>query len=269
MLECVINVSEGRDVALLAGLTRSVAGHLLDVHTDPDHHRSVFTLSSPEAARLLAARSVEILDITDHVGEHPRLGVVDVVPFVPLGDTTINDACAERDNFARWAAEELGVPCFLYGTVDDHQRTLPDLRRTAWRALEPDFGPSTPHPSAGAMCVGARPPLIAYNVWLESTDLVSARKIANLVRKPGLRTMAFHVDGRAQISMNIVDVDAVSIADAFDTVGACAQTFRIALHRAELVGLLPLSALERIDPSRWEQLDLGVAKTIEWRLNNL
>jgi glutamate formiminotransferase len=81
--------------------------------------------------------------------------------------------------------------------------------------------------------------------------------------------MAFHVDGRAQISMNIVDVDAVSIADAFDTVDACAQTFRIALHRAELVGLLPLSALERIDPSRWEQLDLGVAKTIEWRLNNL
>lgn len=269
MLECVINVSEGRDDTLLAGLTESVTGHLLDVHTDADHHRSVFTLSSPDAARLLAARSVETLDITNHIGEHPRLGVVDVVPFVPLGEATMKEACAARDNFARWAANELGVPCFLYGAVGDHKRTLPDLRRNAWRTLGPDFGPNAPHPKAGAMCVGARPPLIAYNVLLESTDLVSARKIANLVRKPGLRTMAFHVDGRAQISMNIVDIDSVTVADAFDTVKMCAQTFHIAPHRAELVGLVPLSALERIDPARWEELDLGVAKTIEWRLNNL
>lgn len=269
MIECVVNVSEGRDAAVLGQLAAAVQSCLLDVHSDVDHHRSVFTLAGTDGARTLTERTVECLDIGRHAGEHPRLGVVDVVPFVPLHDATMNDALAARDAFARWASEELGVPCFLYGTVGGSERTLPDVRRHAWHGLAPDTGPSTPHPTAGAICVGARKALIAYNVLLDSTDIGIAREIAREVRRPGLRTLAFTVDGRAQVSMNIVDTDSVSVADAFDAVALCAGRQGITTLSAELVGLVPQQALDRVDPQRWSQLDLGNDKTIEWRVNKL
>ena len=269
MIECVINVSEGRDAAVLAQLATAVHTCLLDVHSDVDHHRSVFTLADQNGARALTECAVGILDIGSHSGEHPRLGVVDVVPFVPLGDATMHDALAARDAFAHCASNDLGVPCFLYGTVGNTERTLPDLRRLAWRGLAPDTGPTSPHPTAGAICVGAREALIAYNVLLDSSDIGMAREIAREVRRPGLRTLAFSVNGRAQVSMNIVDTDSVTVADAFDAVAQCARQRGIVDLSAELVGLIPRKALEKVDPERWIQLDLGNDKTIEWRVNNL
>ena len=158
---------------------------LLDVHSDPWHHRSVLTLGGDDveaAARAVAAAAVDLLDLSDHEGAHPRLGVVDVVPFVPLprlgggrrrgADDDLGEALAARDRFARYAADELGVPCFFYGP----ERSLPEVRRRAFVTEAPDAGPAVPHPSAGAMCVGARPPLVAYNCGSRRTTSTGRRR---------------------------------------------------------------------------------------------
>ena len=266
MLECVINVSEGRDKNLVDRIAAAVSttndSGLLDVHSDPDHNRSVFTLVGPDGPRALTRRAVELLDMGRHDGEHPRLGVVDVVPFVALVGSTHDDAIAARNAFAQWAADELRLPVFLYGP----ERTLPDIRRSAWTTLQPDVGPSAPHPTAGAVCVGVRPVLIAYNVALDTTDMALARRIVGQVRRPGLRVLPFFVAGSVQISMNIVDADAVSVADAYDTVAVVAQNNGTTIRGAELVGLLPERQLLMNDESRWRQLDIGREKTIEARL---
>jgi glutamate formiminotransferase / 5-formyltetrahydrofolate cyclo-ligase len=272
MLECVVNLSEGRRLELVAELAMLAGNDLLDVHSDPHHHRSVFTLVGTNAVRTVARHAVEVLDLGDHQGVHPRLGCVDVVPFVPLEDSTMDEAIAERDAFARWAADELGVPCFLYGPriagaggapVD---RTLPELRRLAWAGLPPDVGPTAPHHRAGAMCVGARPVLVAYNVWLAAGDLATARRIAQAVRSPEVRALALPVGARLQVSMNLVDPERVGPADAYDRVTEQATAHGMDVVGAELVGLVPARALARIPKHRWSELDLASERTIEWQL---
>jgi glutamate formiminotransferase / 5-formyltetrahydrofolate cyclo-ligase len=259
VLECVLNLSEGRDPGTLAQLA-AVAGHdLLDVHTDPDHHRAVFTLVGVEAPRSVTRLAVEILDLRTHEGVHPRFGVVDVVPFVPLAGSNLEDAMAARDAYAEWAADTLGLPCFLYGP----ERSLPDVRRGAFTTLAPDFGPAAPHPTAGSVAVGARPVLVAYNLWLAGADLALAGSIARALRGPQLRALAFQVGPRVQVSMNLIAPEELGPADAYDLVARHA-----AIERAELVGLVPNGALHRIDPTRWSQLDLAADRTIEWRVEH-
>jgi glutamate formiminotransferase / 5-formyltetrahydrofolate cyclo-ligase len=229
------------------------------VHSDGAHHRSVITLAGEgveDAARAVATEAVRRIDMRVHVGAHPRLGVVDVVPFVPLDESTPADALAARDRFARWAAAELNLPCFLYGP----ERSLPEVRRRAFDALLPDVGPRAPHPTAGAVCVGARPVLVAYNVWIVG-DATDARRIAAAVRGPHLRALGVDVAGRAQVSMNLVDPLALGPERAYDAVAALAE-----VTGAELVGLVPAAVLHRVPPERWGQLDLDPSRTIEWRL---
>ena len=259
VLECVVNISEGRNLAVLQALSHSAGTSLLDIHTDADHNRSVFTMLGTEPTRLLAKHAVDLLTLHGHEGVHPRLGVVDVVPFVALRGSHSSDALLARNDFAAWAANELGVPCFLYGP----ERTLPDIRKNAWKSLFPDIGPAEPHPTAGAMCVGVRELLVAYNVFLETDDIAVAHEIVRAIRRPGVRALAFAVDGFAQISMNLVDLHTVGIESAYDAVAQYA-----AIQRAELVGLIPRFALDAIDASRWVQLDIGVESTIEWRMEN-
>ena len=259
VLECVVNVSEGGDATVLAALTDSIAEHLLDVHSDRDHNRSVFTLIGEEAPRLLASRAMDLMNINDHSGVHPRLGIIDVVPFVPLFDAQWSDAMRARNDFAQWAAAELQVPCFLYGD----ERTLPDIRRTAWKSLSPDVGPPHPHSTAGAMCVGVRQPLIAYNVWLEDVDLATTKTIASAVRSDSVRTLGLQVGEFTQVSINLVSPEISNPADAFDAVRHHAE-----IHHCELVGLLPRDVLLTIPAGRWEELDLAEDRTIEWRLEN-
>lgn len=257
MLECVVNISEGRDHALIADIAATCGDDLLDVHSDPDHHRSVFTLVGEDPPRRLASRAVELLDLSHHDGVHPRLGVVDVVPFVPLAGATAADALAARDRFATWAAETLGVPCFLYGP----ERTLPDVRRHAFRDGAPDTGPATPHPTAGACAVGSRPVLVAYNLWLAEPDIETARRVARDLRGPEVRALGLAVGSQVQVSMNLVAPDVVGPADVYDKVAA-----EVPVARAELVGLIPSAVLERIPSERWEQLDIDDDRTIEARL---
>ena len=260
-LECVINVSEGRNTRLLDAFVEACGDDLLDVHTDPHHNRSVFTLVGELAPRALTLRAVETLDLRTHRGAHPRLGVVDVVPFVAL-DGTIGVARSARNDFAAWAAETLGLPCFLYGD----ERSLPDVRRAAFTTLPPDTGPRSPHPSAGACAVGHRGVLVAYNVWLPGEDLAIAQEIARHIRSADVRALGLQIGDRVQVSMNLVTPARVGPAEAFDQVAALAASHGSSVRGAELVGLVPATVLSRTPPERWEQLDLDPGRTIEARL---
>lgn len=286
MIECVVNVSEGRRAEVVAAVAEAAGRAVLDVHVDPDHHRSVATLAGEpdlviEAATALARVAVRLIDLAAHAGVHPRLGAVDVVPFVAL-DRPGADGLAEAGGIARaWgqrAGDELGVPVFLYGAADPEGRTLPEVRREAFRERRPDFGPGEPHPTAGAMAVGARPILVALNCELApgdrpDGDLAVARAVARAVRErdgglPGVRALGFALasKGRAQVSMNLVDLAATGVEAACAAVRREAGLRGTEVATVELVGLLPAAELERCSPEflRWSGLSAG--STIEARI---
>jgi len=264
VLTCAVNVSEGRDRARLARLAGAASGALLDLHADAHHHRAVLTLGGAGlqlALRDLCRVAVAEIDIAGHRGAHPRLGAVDVVPFAAHDPTSPREAMAWRDEHARWMAGELGVPCFLYGP----DRSLPELRREAFASLVPDHGPPSPHPTAGATCVGARPPLVAYNLWLAPAhDLADARRVARLLRSATVRALGLALGPDVQVSCNLLAPDVTGPDHVYDAVAA-----EVAIARAELVGLAPRSVLARIPRSRWAGLDLDEARTPEARLDAL
>ena len=257
VLECVLNLSEGRRSAVVADLAATAGDELLDLHSDPDHNRSVLTLVGTEAPRAVARAAVERLDLRRHTGVHPRIGVVDVVPFVALAGSSPADARAARDEFAVWIATELGVPAFLYGP----ERSLPELRRGAFTTLAPDHGPSTPHPRAGAVAVGVRPVLMAWNLWLAEPDLATARSIATAVRSTDVRALGLQVGEAVQVSMNLLAPLRTGPAQVYDRVASMAP-----VARAELVGLVTAELLESVPSDRWAELDLGPDRTVEARL---
>jgi glutamate formiminotransferase len=277
-LECVVNVSEGRDEAVLATLSASAGPALLDLHRDPHHHRAVFTLAgTPDdvasATRTLATATIDQLDLRAHDGVHPRLGALDVVPFVPYepGRPVPDDltaAVAYRDGFARWLADELGVPSFLYGPLPGgRNRTLPEIRRHAFAptaGLTPDYGPARPDARSGATAVGARQVLIAYNVWVSSLEV--ARLIAPRVRGPHVRALALAVGERAQVSCNLTEPDAFGPAQLYDAVAALTSEVGGTVEGAELVGLLPEVVLAAVPPARRPGLGLSAEATVESRL---
>ena len=262
MLECVVNISEGRRADVVAAIAAGAGPHLLDVHCDPAHNRSVLTLAGPSverAARAVTTLAVASLDIGSHRGVHPRIGVVDVVPFVPLAGSSMAEALGARDRFAAWAADELGLPCFAYGP----ERSLPAVRRQAFTPeLPPTWGPASPHPTAGAVAVGARPVLVAYNLWLApGVSLARAREVATEIRGPVLRTLGLDMGGQAQVSCNLIEPTVLGPGAAFDAVAG-----RTEVARAELVGLVPAAVLDAEPANRWTELDLGRSRTIEARL---
>ncbi len=259
-------------------LAEAAAGALLDVHRDRDHNRSVLTLAGPDvepAARSLAAAAVELLDLRVHAGAHPRMGVVDVVPFVPLAGSTMADAGGARDRFAEWAGRQLGVPCFLYGPGPGAvaglaagsvpaARTLPQVRREGFVSLAPDTGPVAPHPTAGAIAVGARPLLVAYNLWLEgggADTLTLARAVAAEIRGPAVRALGLRIGELVQVSCNLIDPERVGPLEIYRQVAA-----RAPVQRAELVGLAPASVLAAVPRECRARLDLAEGTTIEARL---
>jgi glutamate formiminotransferase len=262
VLECVVNLSEGRDEGRLAALAAAAGDDLLDLHRDAHHHRSVLTLVGEGAPRRVASAAVSLLDLSTHAGVHPRLGVVDVVPFVPLAGSELGDAIQARNRFAAWMADALDVPCFLYGP----ERSLPDVRRQAFAALTPDAGPSAPHPTAGATAVGARAVLVAYNLWLADADLATARSIATAVRRPALRTLGLQVGDQVQVSMNLVEPLVIGPERAYRLVQRGLQGSGARIERAELVGLVPDAVLAATPRADWARLDLDAERTIEARM---
>jgi glutamate formiminotransferase / 5-formyltetrahydrofolate cyclo-ligase len=276
VLECVPNVSEGRDDAVLDALAAACGPALLDRHVDRDHHRAVFTLAgagTEAAARALARAVATQVDLRRHAGVHPRLGALDVVPFVALDGEPPRRAVTAARDFASWIAATLDVPVFLYDDADPQGRTLPDTRREAFVDRAPDAGPAAPHPALGAVAVGARPPLVAVNCELAVDDVALARRIATRVRDrdgglPGVRALGLHLDraGRTQVSMNLVALERTGVERACRTVRDHARAAGNDVARVELVGLVPAAELARCSPGFLAWAGLGADQTIEARL---
>jgi len=259
LLECVINISEGRDPSVIADLGKAAGNSLLDTHSDRFHNRSVFTLYGKNVyqdASALAEKAFELLDLTQHEGVHPRIGILDVVPFVPIGNTDISEALEARQRFGLEISAKFLVPVFLYGP----NRSLPYVRREAFKTLKPDFGPSAPHPRYGAVAVGARELLVAYNLYLTRPDLDEARLIAQEVRSHCFRTLGLKVGNEVQISANLVDPLNHGIYEFYKAVSRLTP-----ISRGELVGLAPLKTIEETPGHLWETLDLEIDKALEIR----
>ena len=274
LVESVPNVSEGRrlDVVdrLAAAITSVPGAFLLDRTSDASHNRSVFTLAGEhgpvtDALEALVAAAVHDIDMDAHEGEHPRIGAVDVIPFVPLGATTMDDCVELARAFGARIAERFDLPVYLYAraaTRADRER-LADVRRGQYEGLkveieqrgrEPDLGPGRLHPSAGAVAVGARPFLIAYNINLASDDVELARRIARRVRESGGGLPKVQANGfevreperghpvRAQVSMNLLDFSVTPLWLVWDAVRDLAAEDGVGLDESELIGLAPLAA---------------------------
>lgn len=290
VLECVPNVSEGRDPRVIEALVEAVravpAVRLAGVHSDPDHHRSVFTFLGPpaavEAAALALAEAVATrVDMRGHRGAHPRMGALDVVPFVPLRGLGMADAVAAAGRVGEALARAHDLPVYLYGAAATapERTSLSAVRAGQYEGLaakladpawHPDRGPARLNPRLGATAVGARDILVAYNTWLDSADLEAARAIARAVREssgglPALQAMAVPLERRGcvQVSMNLLDYRRTGLGRAYDAVRGEAARRGIAVARGELVGLAPRAAFEGRAPASVGLPDITDADYLE------
>ena len=270
IIESIPNVSEGRRpevVEAIAAAIRAVPGvRLLDHSSDASHNRSVFTMAgdaAPIKAAVLAIyeQAVAAIDLRTHTGEHPRLGAVDVVPFVPIEGVTMEVCVALAKDVASEVASRFGVPVYLYeeASANPSRKNLEDIRRGEFEGLAakmgttlwaPDFGPAVPHPSAGASVIGARMPLIAYNINLNTDRLDVAKKIAAAIRHSSggfryVKAAGFELKDRGivQVSMNLTNYEKTPIFRVFETVKREAERYGVTILESEIVGLIPSAAL--------------------------
>ncbi len=274
LIECVPNFSEGRRIDVVDALAGAVSEtpeiHLLDRTSDPDHNRSVLTFAGPprpvtEAMERLVGLALARIDMERHTGQHPRMGAVDVIPFVPLGDTSLDETVALAEVFAERIADRFELPVYLYAmaATRPERRILADVRRPQYEGLKaligedpertPDFGPRRSHPTGGAVAVGARPFLIAYNINLGSEDVGLARRIAGAVREKGgglprVQALGLYLEDLrcAQVSMNLLDHAITPIWQVWERVRDLAAAEGVELRESELIGLAPLAALTEV-----------------------
>jgi glutamate formiminotransferase len=271
LFECVVNVSDGRRLDVLDELGLAAGPALRDRHSDAVHNRSVFTLIDHRTdlrhyVRNFVVAAMRLLDLRDHEGVHPCFGVLDVVPFVALDPRKADEAATLRNETGSWIADTFGVPVFFYGRLrDGTKRSLPEVRRHAFHSLMPDMGPMKPDPERGACAIGARPVLVAWNLWVRGIDIAEGRVMAKALRRPDLRTLAFQMPDMVQLSFNLIDPLNMRPSMVYDKVLGLLDTGVI--DHAELVGLLPDAVLRAEDPKRWKQLGLRENATIESRLN--
>lgn len=270
IIESIPNVSEGRRpdvVEAIASAIRAAPGvRLLDHSSDASHNRSVFTMAG-DAASIKAAvlaiyeRAIAAIDLRTHTGEHPRVGAVDVVPFVPIEGVTMEECVALAKDVGREVASRFGVPVYLYeeASANPSRKNLEDIRRGEFEGLAakmgtalwaPDFGPTAPHPSAGASVIGARMPLIAYNINLNTDRLDVAKKIAAAIRHSSggfryVKAAGFELKDRGivQVSMNLTNYEKTPIFRVFETVKREAERYGVTILESEIVGLVPAAAL--------------------------
>lgn len=294
ILECIPNFSEGREAGVVDRIADAIAGApgvlMLRKESDVDHNRSVITFAGEpeavvEAAVRGVARAAELIDLTTHAGQHPRMGAADVVPFVPIEGVTMEESIA----FARRAAEriwrEVGVPVYLYeesALVPEH-RNLADLRRGGFEAIRaeiataprraPDIGEPRVHPTAGITAVGARKPLVAFNIMLGTDDLAVARKIARAVRYSSgglehVKALGFELTskGIVQVSMNLVDYRRTPVHVAFENVRREAERHGVPVLGSELIGLIPRDALVAAAEYYLKLTDFDASRVLETRL---
>ena len=271
IVECVPNFSEGRKAEVVARLVESVesveGALVLGTHVDPDHNRSVVTFVAPpetviEAAVRVVARAAELIDLNAHAGQHPRMGACDVLPFVPVRGVTVEECVRIAHEAGRRIWEELNVPVYFYesAALRPERKNLADVRRGGFELLReeigtkreraPDVGESRLHPTAGALIVGVRPLLIAYNVTLNTRDLSVARRIARAVRERDggllhLKALGFELESRGvvQVSMNLTSYERTNLHQAFEAVQREAARLGVEVIASEIVGLVPQAAL--------------------------
>ena len=297
LVECVPNFSEGLNadtVQRIADAIRSVESTcVLDTHIDPDHNRSVITfVARPdkivEAALKAVARATQLIDMRQHKGEHPRLGATDVLPFVPVRDVTMAECVQLSHQAGRRIAAELSIPVYFYeqAALRPERKNLEDVRRGALERLreeiatvqarEPDVGPRLTHETAGAIAVGARQFLIAFNVVLKSTDISIARQIAKTIRfrhggLPFLKALGFqlHSRGLVQVSMNLVNYEVTGMTEAYKAVQREADRLAIDIESVEIVGLVPEAALDRKAPYFSKLVNFSESKILEHQIAQL
>ena len=289
--ECVPNFSEGRDAEVLRRIETAIRGTgapLLDQHADPDHNRSVFTLAGSleslrQAVLESAAIAVKSIDLRAHRGTHPRVGAIDVVPLVPLGDLRPADCVDAAHDLGDRLWSELRLPVYLYGKAAGRpaRERLETVRKLGFERLAelarahevpPDVGGPELHPTAGACCVGVRECMVAFNVQLEGRDARTARRIARSVRQsngglPGVKALGMYLDSArlAQVSMNLTDLGQTPVFAAFDAVCREAAMLGATVLGSELVGLAPREALGA-DPSRLRVAGFNRSMILEERL---
>ena len=275
MIESVPNFSEGRDGGVIEQLTTTLAAVpgvvLLDQHRDVDHHRCVLTIAGSvtamaDAAFALVAKASECINLTRHAGQHPRIGATDVLPFIPLRGATMAHCVELARRVGARIGRELQIPVFLYGEACSRpfRKRLEQIRKGGCEALQkrmatdpawvPDFGPARPHPTAGVIVVGARFPLIAYNVLLRSDDVFLAKEIARTIRAshgglPGVKAVGLALKslGVVQVSMNLTDYHQTSLRVAFEAVKKEAALKGVAVAKSEVVGLIPQEAFAQVE----------------------
>jgi len=276
LVECVPNFSEGQRPAIVQQIADSItavkSACVLDTHIDPDHNRSVITFVAPPETIVVAAvnavrRASELIDMRTHQGEHPRLGATDVLPFVPVREVTMDDCVRLAHEAGAIIARDLSIPVYFYerAALREERVNLEDVRRGALELLReqittnperaPDVGPAQVHESAGAIAVGARSFLIAFNVILRSDDIAVARQIARTIRArngglPFVKALGFrlHTRGLVQVSMNLVNYEVTGMTAAYDAVRREAENLGVEIEDSEIVGLVPRAAMDRDAP---------------------
>ena len=294
IVESIPNFSEGRDPGVIEQLEHALAAipgvALLDRHRDADHHRCVLTVAGAvepmeEAALSVVAKASALIDLTHHAGRHPRLGACDVLPFVPLSGSTMEQCVRLAHRVGARIGRELRIPVFLYEEAGDRpfRKRLEQIRKGGAEALvkrmatdpawAPDFGPAEPHPTAGVIVVGARYPLIAFNVVLRSRDVSLARTIARTVRAsngglPAVKAIGLELESRGcvQVSMNLTDYRRTPVHVAFDAVKRAAALKGVAVVKSEVVGLIPQEAFAQTEGHDLQIDALTQTQTLEQRL---
>jgi glutamate formiminotransferase len=271
VIECVPNFSEGRRQEVLDEIIKAITTfegvRLLDQEKDFDHNRAVLTFigdpdSIKKAAFAAVAKASELIDLEEHTGQHPRIGAADVVPFIPLKNATIEDCIEIAKELGSEIGEKLGIPVYLYESAATRPefRNLANVRKGQYEGLKesiktdparkPDFGPSELHPRAGAVAIGARMPLIAYNVNLDTNDLALAKRIAKTIRErdggfPNVKALGLEIKERGivQVSMNLTNYHVTPVHKVFDKIKEEASNAGVEVLESEVIGLIPMNAM--------------------------
>ncbi len=294
IVECVPNFSEGRRkevVDAIAAAIASVRGvRILDQEMDANHNRCVITFvgdrrAVAEGAFAGARRAVELIDMRVHHGEHPRIGALDVLPFIPIDGVTMDDCVAIARAVGKRIADELGVPVYLYeaAATRSDRKDLPNVRRGEYEGLKvaietdpdrrPDFGPARMHPTAGATVVGARPILVAFNVNLATKDVAMAKRIAKAIREssgglPAVRAKGFELTDRGlvQVSMNLIDYHKTSPLRVFEEIRKLAAAEGVGIAESEVIGLIPMEPLLEAAVAHFRLANFQRGQILETRL---
>lgn len=270
IVECVPNISEGKNKELIEQCIDEIRNikelKLVDYSSDPDHNRTVITFIGPieyviKGAFNLAKKASSLIDLNKHKGTHPRMGAIDVIPIIPLSNTTMDECIKASEELGKMIGEELNIPVFLYANSAkrEHCKALPNIRKGEFEGFDeklccpewkPDFGPPNKHPTAGVTAVGAREFLIAFNVYLDTNDIEIAKEISKKIRESSgghkflqARGMFIEEKGLAQVSMNILDFNKLPLYRVVELVRLEAKRYGASIKETELVGLMPLSAV--------------------------